>query len=97
MVAVQQTLHNLIIVVSLPTHNRENKGQVNLHPNKAASTSAPPQCFQIGEMGHRMVDCRKGGCYGKGLLIDKEESGDYDLVKIEQGHNDKKECEEEYE
>jgi hypothetical protein len=39
-----------------------------------------PKCFKCGEPGHRIVDCRKGEKYGKGLLIDSgnafDEQGD---------------------
>ena len=46
-------------------------------PTKAI---AGPKCFQCSESWHRMVDCRKGEKYGKGLLVDFggafEEQGD---------------------
>jgi hypothetical protein len=56
-----------------------------VQPNKAALTSAPTRCFKCSEPGHRMVECRKGDQYGKGLLIESRESGYDALVDFEQG------------
>lgn len=48
--------------------------------------SSPPCCFKRDAPVHRMVDCRKGHCYGKELFIESEKSTNDALVDIEQGH-----------
>ena len=46
--------------------------QANPQPNCTVASSSRPRCFKCGEAGHRMVDCKKGGWYGKGLFIESE-------------------------
>jgi hypothetical protein len=56
-----------------------------MQPNKVASTSALPNCFKCDELRHRMVDCRKGEQYGKGLFNEFGVSMDEVLLDMEKG------------
>jgi hypothetical protein len=56
-----------------------------MQPNKVASTSALPNCFKCDELRHRMVDCRKGEQYGKGLFDEFGVSMDEVLLDMEKG------------
>jgi hypothetical protein len=47
-----------------------NRGPITTGPPNRSATMNGPKCFKCGEPGHRIVDCRKGDKYGKGLLID---------------------------
>jgi hypothetical protein len=50
--------------------NGPNKGTTTVGQSSRTGAPIGPKCFRCGEPGHRMVDCRKGEKYGKGLLVD---------------------------
>ena len=81
------------------TQSTQGKGQVNQanpQPNRTAASSSGPRCFKYGEARHRMVDCKKGGRYGKGLFIESEECTDDHLNTFKQEAVYDAEKEEEY-
>jgi hypothetical protein len=47
-----------------------NRSPITTKPPNRSTAMNGPKCFKCGEPGHRIVDCRKGEKYGKGLLID---------------------------
>jgi hypothetical protein len=60
--------------------NGPNKGIPTVgQPSRSGATTGP-KCFRCGEPGHRIMDCRKGEKFGKGLLVDSggtfEDQGD---------------------
>ena len=46
------------------------KGTTTTGQPSRTGVTIGPKCFRCGEPGHRIVDCRKGDKYGKGLLVD---------------------------
>lgn len=44
--------------------------------NRTQAPSSSTRCFNCGEPGHRMAECKKGSRYGKGLFIDQ--GGDFE-------------------
>jgi hypothetical protein len=57
-----------------------NRAPITIGPPNRSAMMNGPKCFKCGEPGHRIVDCRKGEKYGKGLHIDSgnafDEQGD---------------------
>ena len=47
-----------------------NWAPITTGPHNRGVATSGPKCFKCGEPGHRIVDCRKGEKFGKGLLID---------------------------
>ncbi|KAH9686841.1 hypothetical protein KPL70_014533 [Citrus sinensis] len=52
--------------------------------SKTQSSGSGLRCFNCGENGHRMTECKKGGKYGKGLFVGTEESEDYQEEETEE-------------
>ncbi|XP_052291811.1 uncharacterized protein LOC127900665 [Citrus sinensis] len=52
--------------------------------SKTQSSGSGLRCFNYGENGHRMTECKKGGKYGKGLFVGIEESEDYQEEETEE-------------
>ena len=57
--------------------NKTSKPSEIGQSSKTQSSGSGLRCFNCGENGHRMTECKKGGKYGKGLFVGTEESEDY--------------------
>ncbi|KAH9679211.1 hypothetical protein KPL71_026032 [Citrus sinensis] len=64
--------------------NKTSKPSEIGQSSKTQSSGSGLRCFNCGENGHRMTECKKGGKYGKGLFVGTEESEDYHEEKIEE-------------
>ncbi|KAH9715447.1 Endonuclease [Citrus sinensis] len=52
--------------------------------SKTQSSGSGLRCFNCGENGHQMTECKKGGKYGKCLFVGIEESEDYQEEETEE-------------
>ncbi|KAH9723702.1 Endonuclease [Citrus sinensis] len=52
--------------------------------SKTQSSGSGLCCFNCGENGHRITECKKGGKYGKDLFVGTEESEDYQEEETEE-------------
>ncbi|KAH9652366.1 Endonuclease [Citrus sinensis] len=64
--------------------NKTSKPSENGQSSKTQSSDSGLRCFNCGENGHRMTECKKGGKYGKGLFVGTEESEDYQEEETEE-------------
>ena len=51
------------------TQGKDQVNQANPQPNRTTTSRSALRCFKCGEAGYRMAGCKKGGQYGKGLLL----------------------------
>ncbi|KAH9670837.1 Endonuclease [Citrus sinensis] len=64
--------------------NKTSKPSEIGQSSKTQSSGSGLLCFNCGENGHRMTECKKGGKYGKGLFVGTEESEDYQEEETEE-------------
>ncbi|KAH9663456.1 Endonuclease [Citrus sinensis] len=64
--------------------NKTSKPSEIGQSSKTQSSGSGLRCFNCGENGHRMTECKKGGKYGKGLFVGIEESEDYQEEETEE-------------
>ncbi|KAH9653391.1 Endonuclease [Citrus sinensis] len=64
--------------------NKTSKPSEIGQSSKTQSSGSGLRCFNCGENGHRMTECKKGGKYGKGLFVGTEESEDYQEEETEE-------------
>ncbi|KAH9650278.1 hypothetical protein KPL70_026314 [Citrus sinensis] len=64
--------------------NKTSKPSKIGQSSKTQSSGSGLRCFNCGENGHRMTECKKGGKYGKGLFVGTEESEDYQEEETEE-------------
>ncbi|KAH9681591.1 Endonuclease [Citrus sinensis] len=64
--------------------NKTSKPSEIGQSSKTQSSGSGLCCFNCGENGHRMTECKKGGKYGKCLFVGTEESEDYQEEETEE-------------
>ncbi|XP_052290298.1 uncharacterized protein LOC127900023 [Citrus sinensis] len=64
--------------------NKTSKPSEIGQSSKTQSSGSGLRCFNCGENGHRMTECKMGGKYGKGLFVSTKESEDYQEEETEE-------------